>query len=293
MIPSISYWAFPGGLAGRMDIEQAIGQAADAGFAGIELGIGTEGELTHRTPTERCREIVRAAKQAGVRIVSTASGAFWGMSLTDPDTKVRGAALAFLKDALRVTADLKAGAMLVVPGCVHADFIPGCKPVPYDFVYKTAVKQLRTAGQVARKLKVQIAVENVWSKFLLSPLEFVRFLREAGVKAYYDVANSVATGVSADWVRILGRNIVRVHFKDYRRIRKPDGTVAWSGFPEGFDVALGDGDVDFPAVLTALRKLRYRGPVTYEYLNFADDAGAVARCAEEMRRVLGRWEVKK
>ncbi len=286
MIPSISYWAFPGGLEGKMNIEEAINQAAAAGFEGIELAIAPEGELTHQTPAARCKEIIAAAKKAGIKIVSTASGAFWGMSLTDSDPAVRKKALAFLKDSLRVTADLKAGAMLVVPGCVQADFIPGCKPVPYDFVYKTALQQLKDANKVAKKLKVQIGVENVWNKFLLSPLEMLRFIKEAGVKSYYDVGNTVAFGTSADWVRILGKNIIRVHFKEYKKRRLPDGSMTFGDFPEAFEVPLGEGDVDYPAVLRELRKSRYKGPVTYEYLNFSGDTGAVRRCAAEIKKVL-------
>ncbi len=289
MIPAISYWAFPGGLAGTADIEQTIAQAAKAGFRGIELSIGTSGELTHRTSPKRCAQIVAAAREAGIRITSTASGVFWEMSLTDPKASVRRRALVFLKDALRVTAELRAGAMLVIPGCVHADFIPGCKAVPYDFVYKTAVAQIREAAKVAERLPVQIAIENVWNKFLLSPLEFVAFLKDCrsrAVKAYYDVANCVAYGVSADWVRILGRRIARVHFKEYKRRRNPDGSLTWTGFPEGFAHPLGSGDVDYPAVLRALRRVGYRGPVTYEYLNFEGDPKVVKRCAREFAKVL-------
>lgn len=289
MIKSISYWAFPGGMAGNKNIEEAICQAAKVGFEGIELCIGTAGELTHRTSEKRCQQIRRAAAQAGIKITSVASGAFWGMSLTDPKVSVRRKALAFLNDALRVTGQLRAGALLVIPGCVHADFIPGCAEVPYDEVYKTAQKQIRAALPAAKRYRAAICIENVWNKFLLSPLEFrgfVRSFKSPWVGAYYDVGNNVPYGVSSHWVRILGKTIKRVHFKEYKKQRNKDGSVTWTGFPEGFDVPLGKGDVNYPAVLKALKKVGYKGPVTYEWLNLNDDPKVVARCSREMDQVL-------
>ncbi len=291
MIKSISYWAFPGGLTGEMDIERAIAQAAAAGFEGIELSIGRTGELTHHTSEKRCGQIRTAARAHKVKIVSTCTGEFWGTSLTDPKAGVRRKALTFLKDALKVTAQLKAGAMLVVPGCVHADFIPGCPEVPYDECYKTALSQIRQAAKVAEKLRTAICLENVWNKFLLSPLEFRQFIgdcKSCWVGAYFDVANNVPYGVPAHWISILGKRIKRVHFKEYAKRKNADGSVTWTGFPEGFEVPLGKGHVNYPAVVAALEKIGYKGPVTYELLNFTGDPRAVKRCSREMDRVLGR-----
>jgi len=291
MIKSISYWAFPGGLAGQMDIEQAMAQAAQAGFQGIELAIASSGPLTPGTSEKRCGELVACARRHGIKIVSVCTGEFWGTSLTDPNPATRRRALAFLKDALKVTSWLRAGAMLVVPGCVHADFIPNCVEVPYDVCYKTALAQIRQAAKVAAAYKVFLCVENVWNKFLLSPLEFRRFIKDCRsrwVGAYFDVANNVPYGVPAHWVAILGKTIKRVHFKEYAKRRNPDGSLTWTGFPEGFEVPLGKGDVNYPAVIAALKKIGYKGPVTYELLNFSGDPEAVKRCSREMDEVLGR-----
>jgi L-ribulose-5-phosphate 3-epimerase len=291
MIKSISYWAFPGGLAGQMDLEKAIAEAAAAGFQGIELAIASSGQLTHATPEKRCREIVAAARKHAIKIVSVCTGEFWGVSLTDPKLATRKKALAFLKDALKVTSYLKAGALLVVPGCVHADFIPNCTEVPYDVCYATALVQIRQAAKAAEKYRTWICVENVWNKFLLSPLEFRQFIRECRsrwVGAYFDVANNVPYGIPAHWIAILGRMVKRVHFKEYAKRRNADGSVTWTGFPEGFEVPLGKGDVNYPAVIAALNKIGYKGPVTYELLNFSGDPRAVKRCSREMDVVLGR-----
>src|SRR5437868_13437599 len=54
------------------------------------------------------------------------------------------------------------------------------------------------------------------------------------IKAWFDVGNVVLYGYPQDWIHTLGRRIVKVHLKDFKR--KEDG-YAW--------VNLGDGDVDW------------------------------------------------
>ena len=61
---------------------------------------------------------------------------------------------------------------------------------------------------LASELKVIVAVEEVWNKFLLSPLEFARYVDELDspwLKAYFDVGNVVFYGYPQDWIRSLGR----------------------------------------------------------------------------------------
>src|SRR5919205_135574 len=71
---------------------------------------------------------------------------------------------------------------------------------------------------LAADLKVIVAVEEVWNKFLLSPIEFARYVDELEspwLKAYFDVGNVVFYGYPHDWIRTLGPRIVRVHLKDF------------------------------------------------------------------------------
>jgi L-ribulose-5-phosphate 3-epimerase len=118
--------------------------------------------------------------------------------------------------------------------------------VPYDVAYERAGEFLEGALPLARENGVSICVENVWNKFLLSPLEmkaFVDRFDDPRLQVYFDVGNALATGYPEQWIGILGERIGRVHLKDYRRAV---GTV------DGF-VDLLAGDVDWPAVVSALR----------------------------------------
>ena len=110
-----------------------------------------------------------------------------------------------------------------------------------------AIKQ-----EIAEKYDIKIGIENVWNKFLLSPLEFRVFIDKIDspyVGAYFDVGNVLLTGYPEHWIRILGSRIKKVHFKDYRR--EPGGF--------GSFVDLLSGDVNYPAVMDAFADVGYNG----------------------------------
>ena len=105
-----------------------------------------------------------------------------------------------------------------------------------------------------------IAVEEVWNKFLLSPLEFARYVDEfhsPWVRAYFDVGNVVLFGYPQDWIRTLGKRIVKIHLKDFKMGK------GWNPITSQF-VNLGEGDIDWAAVRAALAEIGYAGVVTAE-----------------------------
>ncbi|RKY67851.1 MAG: sugar phosphate isomerase/epimerase, partial [Candidatus Latescibacterota bacterium] len=117
----------------------------------------------------------------------------------------------------------------------------------------------RELAPVAEQLKVAVCVENVWNKFLLSPLEmrdFVDAVDSEYVGVYFDVGNVIPMGYPEHWIQILGKRIKRVHFKDFRR---NVGTL------DGF-VDLLEGDVNWPEVMAALRRIGYNSYATAEMI---------------------------
>jgi hexulose-6-phosphate isomerase len=108
---------------------------------------------------------------------------------------------------------------------------------------------------LAKELQVIIAVENVWNKFLLSPLEFAKYVDEFNdpwLKAYIDVGNMIQFGYAQDWLRTVGKRIVRIHLKDFRRKTN------------SFTPNLLEGDVNWPQVRMALEEIGYQGYLTPE-----------------------------
>jgi len=111
---------------------------------------------------------------------------------------------------------------------------------------------------LAAELKVVVAVEEVWNKFLLSPLEFARYVDEMAspwLKAYFDVGNVVFYGYPQDWIRTLGPRIAKVHLKDFQ-LDRPGGRFVWKN--------LGEGDVDWIEVRKAFADIGYEGYMTTE-----------------------------
>ena len=257
MYSQASYWSFRDGFSGRRSLVEAMRLAHDVGFEGIEPAVSAEGELTPDTPPAECRRLAGEARRIGIRIGSVATGLFWGANPASDDKAVRARALEIGRKALAVTAALGARHFLVVPGSVDVFFDPKAAVVPYDLCWKRAVGFCRALARTGERTGVTVCVENVWNKFLLSPLEFRRFLREVGsrrVAAYFDVGNVWQYGYPQHWISILGRAIKRVHVKDYRRA---------VGTADGFCQLL-DGDVPLAESLAMLARLGYKGPVTAE-----------------------------
>lgn len=249
----ISIWAFQNGT----DIPACMRASAEAGFEGIELALNESGPLGLDASESELRGYRQQALDAGIGITSLATGLYWSYPLTSSSPEIRAKAEEIVKRQLDAAAILGVDAILVVPGAVGVDFVAGSEVVSYDIAYDRAAESLSRLASYAAEQKVCIGVENVWNKFLLSPLEMRQFLDGIGspwVGAYFDAGNVLATGYPDQWIRILGNRIRRVHIKDFRRAV---GTI------DGF-VDLLSGDVDFPAVLAALKEIGYSGWVTAE-----------------------------
>jgi len=196
------------------------------------------------------REIKKAADDIGIELPSLASVLFWQYPLTSSDTKIRQKCKDVIKKQLEIAEIFGADTILVIPGMVGADFIPGSEIVSYDTAYDLALNALYELKSDAEKAKVSIGIENVWNKFLLSPLEMRDFIDKIGseyVNSYFDVGNVLINGYPEQWIKILGKRIKKLHFKDFRR---NVGNI--SGF-----VDLLTGDVNYPEVINALDEIGY------------------------------------
>ena len=282
MYAQISYWAFEDGLSGRRSVSEAMRLAKQAGFDGIELAVSPAGDLTPNTSAAKCKQIAAEAKEIGIKIGSVASGLLWETNPASASKRVRDKALATTKKCLRVTADLGAKHLLVLPGHVDVFFLPDAEVVPYDDCYKRALTFCKAVGRTAEKLGVYACLENVWNRFLASPLEFRQFIKDVGnprVAAYFDVGNVWNFGYPQHWIKILGRRIKRVHVKDFKRS---------VGTAEGF-CNLGDGDVPLAESLKILARLGYNGPVTAEVGIGPDDKNEAAflrKTAKRLKKIL-------
>lgn len=221
--------------------------ARDTGFEEVECN-------TTEDPGE-AEEIKKAAEAAGIRIHSVMNQAHWEYPLSSADPAVVARSMKGMEISLRNAQLWGADAVLLVPAVVNAQ-------TSYKDAWVRSQRQIRELLPMAGKLKVVIAVENVWNKFLLSPLEFARYVDEfesPWVRAYFDVGNILFYGYPQDWIRTLGKRIVKLHFKDFRQRE----ITHWQEYRVEF-VNLREGDVDWKEVHHSLAEIGYSGSATVE-----------------------------
>lgn len=232
LLKAVQIQMLPGNLS---DVDK-FKLAKRCGYAGVEA--------VPLESLEACKKQADAAREAGITIHSLLYG-WWPPFLNKDDVAKK--AVAEMEHALRCARVMGASAVLMVPSRVTDDYA-------YGDAYRDSQLLIRKLIPLAKELEVVIAVENVWNKFLLSPLEFARYIDELDspwVKAYFDVGNVIIYGFSQDWIRTLGKRIAKVHLKDFKR----DG-YQW--------VDLGEGDVNWKQVSAALNEIGYCDYLTPE-----------------------------
>jgi hexulose-6-phosphate isomerase len=215
--------------------------ARDTGFDVVQA------PTTPDQPT--AEEMKNAAAAANISIDSVMNLDHWQYPLSSDDPAVVEKSLAGMRTSLHNAKLWGSSAVLLVPAVVNPH-------TSYRNAWTRSQNQIRKLLPLAEELKIVIAIEEVWNKFLLSPLEMLKYIGEFDspwIKAWFDVGNVVLYGYPQDWIRTLGKNISNVHLKDFKR--KENG-YAW--------VNLGDGDVDWPAVRQAFAEIGYSGSAIAE-----------------------------
>lgn len=278
MKKGISIWSFT-----EPDLKKCFMMAKDAGFDGVEVALDETGLVSLESTQEDIMNVKTMAEEVGIELYSVSSGLYWSYNYTSDDAEVREKAKEITKKQLQVASWLGCDTILVVPGAVHVAFDPEGPVVPYDVAYDRALEALKELAPIAEELKVSIGVENVWNKFLLSPLEMRDFIDKIGsdyVGSYFDVGNVLYCGYPEHWINILGKRIKKVHFKDYR---------CAIGSLDGF-VDLLAGDVDYHGVMKAFEAIGYDNWVTGEmipaYKQYSETI--IYNTSNAMDKILGR-----
>jgi len=215
--------------------------AKEAGFEAIECPT---------TPDQsQAEEMLAASKQFGVPIHSVMNSEHWNSPLSSADPAVVEKSLEGMRTSLHNAKLWGADTVLLVPAVVNPQ-------TGYKDAWERSQRQIRKLIPLAQELKVIIGIEEVWNKFLLSPLEMARYVDEfqsPWIRAYFDVGNIEIWGYPQDWIRTLGSRIVKVHIKDFSfKKRQAEFT------------ALLEGEIDWKTVHAAFAEIGYRGTATVE-----------------------------
>ena len=229
-----------------MSILERFQVAKDAGFEAIECN--TEPDQS------KAEEMLAASKKTSLPIHSVMNSEHWRSPLSSSDPAVVEKSMEGMRTSLRNAKLWGADTVLLVPAVVNPE-------TPYGAAWERSQANIKKLIPLAKELNVIIGIEEVWNKFLLSPLEMAKYVDEFHspyIRAYFDVGNIEIWGYPQDWIRTLGKRIVKVHIKDFSfKNRRAEFTN------------LLEGEIDWKAVHAAFAEIGYKGTATVE-LNGGD-----------------------
>lgn len=251
-------------------------QAKDAGFDAMELALGPD--LPLDASHDDVRRLGDAASKAGVRIATLwVSDALHQNPLNAADPAVRARGVEAIRKALAIASDLNCGALLL-----YAVRLGNGAKLEYGSqeTWDRYTQELTKVIPDAERAKVLLNPENVWNKFLLSPLEmraFVDQFHSPWVGVHFDAGNVMQYGYPEDWILTLGQRIKRIHFKDFK--------LAGGGEAAHFADLL-EGDVNWKAVMAALVKTGYDGFISPEIGYNAGQTGQLRRVSNALDKII-------
>jgi L-ribulose-5-phosphate 3-epimerase len=234
---AVEYNMLPRPLSAREKFQLA----KDAGFEAIECPT---------TPEQAAaEEMLAASRQVGLPIHSVMNQEHWRSPLSSADPAVVEKSMEGMRTSLHNARLWGADTVLLVPAVVNPE-------TTYAQAWERSQRQIRKLIPLAQELKVAIGIEEVWNKFLLSPLEMARYVDEfqtPWIRAYFDVGNIEIWGYPQDWIRTLGKRIAKLHIKDF----------AFKKNVAAFTPLL-EGQIDWKAVHAALADIGCKGTATVE-----------------------------
>ena len=243
----------------NIDLKDIFSNVSLMKYDGVEPVLCEEGYLNPSMREGEVLEIEKIANANGLEIPSVGVWSLWDNNPVSNDLSIRKKAVDIIERQLEFASILGADTILVIPGYTHCGFAKNPEKVAYDVAYDRAYELFFKLEKVAREYKVSIGIENVWNKFLLSPIEIKKFLDDINseyVGAYFDVGNIMYIGDPSDYIEILGKHIKKIHISDYR--------VEQSGLGAFVDIFA--GDVDFFEVIKSLKKIGYDDYLMLEML---------------------------
>jgi len=251
-------------------IDESLELCGNIGYDGLEILLTDKGELNMGSTASDYERLKTWSRETGVELCSICAALSADTSFTSGDPAVRDRGIQKTRKMIEAGAALGIDAFLLVPGRVTEE-------LPYDVAYHRTLEALQEVRGYAEEHRVAIAIENVWNKLFLSPLEVRDFLDKVDseyVGWFFDVGNVVLFGFPEQWIDILGHRIKKVHFKDFKMDHRTR-TYAWT--------QLMDGDVNWPKVMAALRRAGYDDYVISEV---DGDRKVFAETLQRMDRIL-------
>jgi L-ribulose-5-phosphate 3-epimerase len=257
--------------------EATMRQWKEAGFQGIEAGAWD-------IAPAQAEEQRKLAEKVGLRFHAVMRG--WA-NFNSPDESLVQKDLASVERALKAAAGYGADAVLLVPCRVDPKNLPMPEAWEFEIAFdektgrvtriaagdnaryekyiaahnhatETSRKAVEKLIPAAEKARVVIALENVWNNLWVQPKLFANFVKSfqcPWVQCYFDIGNHVKYAMPEEWIRALGKTIVKCHVKDFKL--NPNGQGGKWAEPC-------EGSINWPLVRRELDAVGYNGWMTIE-----------------------------
>ncbi len=239
-----------------LPVRRGIEKAAELGAASFQV-FTTKGDLHPANLTKKARREFRAFYEAlGLDLSATCCDFFTGFT----DAAKNPERIAMTKPQIDLAADLEVGVITTHIGVVPED--------ERDPVWGVLMKALEEMGTYAESHGVVFATETGPER---GPVlaRLIERLATPAVRVNFDPANFLIYGFDLwEAIEALKPYIVHTHAKDAKRGRAGQ---------QGREVALGQGDVDWPRYVGALRAAGYDGAFTIERESGPDPIGDVKK----------------
>lgn len=284
MKKSINQWAFP--YPDRMNLEECLRLAKDAGFDGIELNYDLDNDLSPKSGTTEYTAIRKLCDKIGIQISGLCSFLFWPYPMTSNDPAKRKQSLELATKMTQAAHDLGVENLLVVPGAVHIPWRTDYEPVANNICDQRAREAIGKLVPTAENLGVSLNIENIFfNGYLMTPQEMIDFVdsfKSERVKVHFDTGNIMLFQFPEHWIAQLGKRIKNVHLKEFTK-KGTDYSL------ESFRPLL-DGTTNWPAVMDAFEATGYDGYLTFEYFHpYAHYPEAlIYQTSDSLNRLLGK-----
>lgn len=253
-------------ILGDHSLKEVLELCVDAGYDAVELVFGEGKDPDVNMSDDEIRGVRKQCDEAGIEIGSSIGwyadrGSFLSSTVADREQGKK-----CLSRSIEIANVLGVDAVLLHPGQLKEDST-------YEAAWDRMVGDMKEIAPLAEEKGVDVGIENVWNKFLLSSKEMADLVDAVGsprIGAYLDTANMMLYGYPEHWIRGLGSRISRVHFKDFARKEKSF-------------VSLMDGDTDWATVMKDLRDIGYDKYVIHEV---GGDRDLQIEMAKRMRKIV-------
>ena len=229
-----------GMVGGGGNLTEKFQLAKAAGFDGIEMA----------SPGFNVDEAKTAIAETGLPIDGSVCSTHWSIRHTSPDPQQRATALEHLMQAIRDTHAVGGNTVLLVIGKGEDG--------PEEEIIPRSQENIAKALPLAARLGVYLAIENVWNQMLYEHdgandqtaerfVEYVDAFNSPWVGMQFDIGNHWKYGDPAQWIRTLGKRIVKLDAKGFSRTENR------------FTKTMTDGDLDWQSVREALHDIGYTG----------------------------------